>query len=349
MQSLSGHMHPDFGTPAAPNDIPARDMVDLLGWPLGLSLSFIASIVGVLGKVMLKLSFRPGPLLSVQSAESKCWWGTGMLLIVVVNPVLCIAALKFAPQSLLSPMGGMCVVWNTVFSPTILHEILRPRDILGAAIIFVGCIVVGVVGSHETHDIPLDQLASHFTSAPFLVYLSLFVLLLVFLTRQAVPAMLMAWDGDDPTNSYTSVWCRASLASLAGSISGQMFCLCALLRLTKNHAQDVLTSPLVYVVAAAALAIALTGLYLLNMALKLYDALFVIYIYEATLLVGGAISGICFFGDMQSLELWHWIVYGVGVALIVVGICVISHGERHRGGGGPVYIDDLHAVKQTLL
>ncbi|RHY02385.1 hypothetical protein DYB37_004722 [Aphanomyces astaci] len=215
-------------------------MVDLLGWPFGLLLSFIASIVGVLGKIMIKLSFRPS--VALESSEATCWWGGGMALIVVVNPALCISAYKFAPQSLLAPMGGLCVVWNTVLSPYILNETLRTREVF--------------------------------------------------------------------------------------------------------------TTPLVYVVGLAALGFAMSGLYLMNMALHLYDALFVIYIYEATLLMGGAISGICFFGDMKDLSGWHWGVYSAGIAFILVGIVVLSTGDRPLSlseGDHHQYNDDLHAVKQTLL
>ncbi|ETV79918.1 hypothetical protein H257_07121 [Aphanomyces astaci] len=335
-------------------------MVDLLGWPFGLLLSFIASIVGVLGKIMIKLSFRPS--VALESSEATCWWGGGMALIVVVNPALCISAYKFAPQSLLAPMGGLCVVWNTVLSPYILNETLRTRDMIGATIIFLGCVVVGGVGSHQTHDIPINELASHFTSAPFLVYITTYIVVLMILLRCASPAFFQAWGyhhrrrddeiSDDPNVIFKSTCCRVSLASMAGSISGQLYCMCALLRLTHNDPREVFTTPLVYVVGLAALGFAMSGLYLMNMALHLYDALFVIYIYEATLLMGGAISGICFFGDMKDLSGWHWGVYSAGIAFILVGIVVLSTGDRPLSlseGDHHQYNDDLHAVKQTLL
>ncbi|CAK4086307.1 unnamed protein product [Aphanomyces euteiches] len=320
-------------------------MVGLVGWPLGLMLSFLASIIGVLGKIMVKLSYQPK--LSPQSTEARFWWGSGMVLVVLVNPVLCITAFKFAPQSLLAPMGGMCIVWNTVFSPYVLSEHLRRQDIVGAAIIFLGCVVVGGVGSHETHDIPIDELASHFTSPLFLVYITAYITLVIGLLRQAYPALLQVWDGYTAyASTYTTTCCRVSLASLAGSISGQMYCMTALLRLMHNEPKVVFSTPLVYFVAVGALTFALSGLYMMNLALKLYDALFVIYIYEATLMLGGAVSGICFFDDMKDLGMWHWVSYGFGILTILIGIFVIAHGERQPR---QPYLDDLHGVKQTLL
>ncbi|ETV90353.1 hypothetical protein H310_14845, partial [Aphanomyces invadans] len=333
-----------------------RNMVELLGWPFGLLLSFVASIVGVVGKIMIKLSFRRS--MAQESSEARCWWGGGMVLIVVVNPALCIAAYKFAPQSLLAPMGGMCIVWNSVLSPYILNETLRTRDLIGATVIFLGCVVVGGVGSHQTHDIPVDELASHFTSASFLTYIITYVVLMMGLLRCAAPAFFQAWgyrsrcgegsSSDTAEAPHKTTCCRVSLASMAGSISGQLFCMCALLRLTHNDPRVVFMTPLVYGVALAAVGFAVSGLYLMNMALHLYEALFVIYIYEATLMMGGAVSGICFFGDMKDLSMWHWIVYGAGIGLILTGIVVLSTGDRARSEDDSS-IDDLHAVKQTLL
>ncbi|EQC37979.1 hypothetical protein SDRG_04409 [Saprolegnia diclina VS20] len=289
-------------------------MDSFLGWPLGVLLSAIASIIGVLGKILLKLSFQ---------RHSRAMWAMGMACIVLLNPLFCISAFNFAPQSLLAPMGGLCIVWNTIFSPWILDEPLWGRDIVGAAVVFASCILVSITGSHKTHKIPVDELASHFTSLAFEVYFTVFLVSSLVL-RYFARAALTASTG---STSHKTVSCRVSLAILAGSLSGQLYCMTALLRLLQNGVKVLFTTPLAYLVGAGAISFALMGLRLLNLALRLYDALFVIYLYESTLLAAGAISGICFFSDMNDESLVNWVLYSLGVGGIFLGIGIISHSE----------------------
>ncbi len=92
------------------------------------------------------------------------------------------------------------------------------------------------------------------------------------------------------------------------------------------------------------------GLYVLNLTLRLYDALFVIYLYESALLTSGAISGICFFGDMFALRYWRWLLYGLGVVIIVIGIVVISNTNADIASKKRKYMnEDTRTVTQTLL
>ncbi|OQS06713.1 hypothetical protein THRCLA_01266 [Thraustotheca clavata] len=315
----------------------------VMSWLLGVLLSAVSSIVGVLGKVMLKLSFN-------HQSTSRWWWAGGMFCIVVLNPVLCLAAYNFAPQSLLAPMGGLCIVWNSIFSPWILEEPLRARDIFGAALIFLGCIVVSVNGGHEIHRIPVDDLPSHFLSVQFIVYFCIFAITSIGL-RYLSSAAFNQNHSPDLKFPYKKVSCRVALSILAGSLSGQLYCMTSLLRLLQNGVTVLFTSPLAYFVGAGAIFFALAGLHVLNMALKLYDALFVIYLYESTLIATGAISGICFFDDMYNVSLLRWILYWVGISGMFLGIGVISHGEalKLRSRGEPIVAEGGEASRTLLV
>ena len=69
---------------------------------------------------------------------------------------------------------------------------------------------------------------------------------------------------------------------------------------------------------------ALSGLVLLNTALRKYDALFVIYVYESFYIISGAVSGICFFNDMDHFSAGRCILYSFSMGCILVGIHIIS-------------------------
>lgn len=133
----------------------------IMGWILGILLSICASLFGLIGKILLKLSHR---------RECNKTFALALLCIVVLNPSFSATAYRFAAQSLLAPMAGLSVVWNTILSPYLLHEVITWRDVSGAFFIFTGCLMVGISGSHTTREISIHDLKDHFLSYQFLMY-----------------------------------------------------------------------------------------------------------------------------------------------------------------------------------
>lgn len=50
-------------------------------------------------------------------------------------------ALTFAPQSLVSPMGGLTIVLNQIAAPLLLHEHVSTSDWHAIAVLFSGIVV----------------------------------------------------------------------------------------------------------------------------------------------------------------------------------------------------------------
>lgn len=285
----------------------------IVGWVLGIILSLCASIFGIVGKILLKLS---------HVRECNKTFALGLLCIVVLNPGFSATAYRFAAQSLLAPMAGLSVVWNTILSPYLLHEAITLRDVSGAFFIFTGCIMVGISGAHTTNEIPIHQLKDHFLSYQFLLYMVVFLLLIISLVSLAWPALSLS-NSSCKSLEQLDPRCRISVAALAGLLSGQMYCLTAVMRIL-DDGKDIFTNGLTYLSIFGAIAFALTGLYLLNLALRLFDAIFVIYIYESCYIVAGAVSGICFFNEMTHLSSWRYAMYGLSLVEIIFGLHVIS-------------------------
>lgn len=152
-------------------------------WLVGVGLSLIASICGILGKVFIKLSH--------QTHRSSAFY-IGMLNIIVLNPVSSSLAYRFAAPSLLAPMGGMSIVWNSILAPKILQEVITTNDLIGAIIIFVGCVLIGVYGNHEQGgSMPVDKIIKMFSSASFVLYFLCFLATSAFLTYVSWPALLV--------------------------------------------------------------------------------------------------------------------------------------------------------------
>ncbi|KAI9921244.1 hypothetical protein PsorP6_002122 [Peronosclerospora sorghi] len=143
-------------------------------WVIGVTLSLTATLFGTLGKVLLKLSHTSSQTLSVKAAATVC--------VVLLNPVFDAMSYAYAAQSILAPMAGFSVVWNIVLSPYLLNEKLSTYDLRGTAVILVGCVLVGVSGSHDTPTHRSAELFRLFESRIFVEY-AVFVVFLAVAVR----------------------------------------------------------------------------------------------------------------------------------------------------------------------
>lgn len=325
-----------------------------VGWPLGLLLSAVSSIFGILGKLFLKLAHNQREREEdeeeratktrqftadgrVATHSSRVWYMyfyAGLVSMLVLNPALGAVAYCFATQSLLAPMAGLTIGWNTLMGPILLpHERLTTNDFVGALLIFTGCVLVGVSGTHDTPPLSVAELTRRFVSFPFLLYAVALLAVTSFLVHYAKEALRYNWSrtkarSGTPGHSRTlelSSLARVSLSILSGVMSGQLFFLAATMKIVHDEtAAKAFAYPILYVCIVGAISTALLGLYLLNEALKVEDAVVVIYLYEASYILAGAISGLCFFRDMIHLSAWHYVVYALSLVLILVGIYVVA-------------------------
>ncbi|RLN55664.1 hypothetical protein BBJ28_00008972 [Nothophytophthora sp. Chile5] len=327
----------------------------LIGWPLGLLLSAISSIFGIVGKLLLKLAHNerereeaaeaqrelrkshgavPSPTMAVKTNLGCTYFYCGLFSMLVMNPALGAVAYCFATQSLLAPMAGLTIGWNTLMGPILLpHERLTTNDFVGAVLIFSGCVLVGISGTHDSPPFPVEQLPARFMSFSFLLYCIILLAVLSFLIHHAKHALHFTTTSrragveSSPVSSpeQLPMIARVSLSIFAGVMSGQLFFLAAIMRILHDDgASRIWSFPLTYVCIIGAIGTALFGLYLLNEALAVEDAVVVIYLYEASYIVAGAISGLCFFRDMKHLSAWHYVLYSLSLVLIMLGIYVVA-------------------------
>ncbi|KAE8903684.1 hypothetical protein PF005_g15112 [Phytophthora fragariae] len=326
-----------------------------VGWPLGLLLSAISSIFGITGKLLLKLAHNerekeeiaaaqreqrkskssiPVPTFNVKNNLGCTYFYCGLFSMLVMNPALGALAYCFATQSLLAPMAGLTIGWNTLFGPILLpHERLTTNDFVGAVLIFTGCVLVGVSGTHESPPLPVELLGARFKSFSFILYCVVLLALLSFLIHHAKHALHFTTTSrragvkTSPVSSpeQLPVIARVSLSVFAGVMSGQLFFLAAVMRIVHDDgASRIWSFPLTYICIIGAVGTALFGLYLLNEALAVEDAVVVIYLYEASYIMAGAVSGLCFFRDMNHLPAWHYVLYSLSLVLILLGIYIVA-------------------------
>lgn len=67
-------------------------------------------------------------------------------------------------------MAGCSVVWNILLAPYILGEKLSIHDIKGSTVIVLGCILVGISGSHVTPEHTSAEVYALFLGQTFIRY-----------------------------------------------------------------------------------------------------------------------------------------------------------------------------------
>lgn len=84
-----------------------------------------------------------------------------------------------------------------------------------------------------------------------------------------------------------------------------------------------------YLIFLSALVTAGGGIYVLNMGLKDYEAIYLVAIYEAFLILIGSISGMIFFHETSGMDTW-WqsCLYPLSIVTTITGVIILS--EKHK-------------------
>lgn len=117
--------------------------------------------------------------------EDKVLFYLGVLIFTAVKPVTQIAALFFAPISLIAPLASVSILLNAAIVPYFEEEKLRCWDVMAGAILMLGCIGTTSAGAHNAQRWSYAQLITlgidsiWLTSTLFIVVISLSLVLLV--------------------------------------------------------------------------------------------------------------------------------------------------------------------------
>mmetsp|Transcript_48887 Transcript_48887/g.156327 ORF Transcript_48887/g.156327 Transcript_48887/m.156327 type:complete len:408 (+) Transcript_48887:91-1314(+) len=296
---------------------------------LGALLGVFASMTGTVGKQLLRFSELQRlkgtkPALCLARA---CLVG-GLVLNTIVGPIVDMASYAFAPQSVIAPLGGLDVVWNTLSAPCTLGETLTVQLLLGCGLIAGGATATSCFGSKEDQKFTpevLKETLFRWTVLAYCVVLLAWLLfnILVLIPRSAAPKGQPFATGDKLRG--------LSLGMTAGSIAGNMFCVKAFVEVVQASIEDGKSEYwldwLPYVLFAGALFFALTNLYFLTKAMREYEALFMGAVFEGSLVVSACVSGTIVFAEMESLEAWQICIYWLAILAIVVGIFTVARGS----------------------
>merc|ERR1719428_2193527 len=105
-----------------------------------------------------------------------------------------------------------------------------------------------------------------------------------------------------------------------------MFCVKGAVELVQRSIEDgdatIWLSWLPYVMIVGAVFFALSNVVYMTRGLQEYEALFMVTIYEGSMIVSGCVSGAVVLLDLRELQAWRIALYFVGVSVIVLGMYV---------------------------
>jgi hypothetical protein len=237
----------------------------------------------------------------------------GNLSIAFLGPILDIAALTMAAQSLIIPIAGLTIVWNFLLATFALKEKWNRYNVISMILICFGVGIIAVYGSHDSSNKPLPVLLCLFHNLAFLVYFALF-LIGSFL-------LLILWKAPSTPQYIKSI----SAAILPGAIGGNQFFIKAVGELIVLAANGTTywSYLSVYIISLFGVTFAVLQLVLLNKALRDYDALLVVPLYQAALILTGSVSGGIFFIEFDGFSYASWAGYFTGLVAVLGGVGIV--------------------------
>ncbi|KIK65425.1 hypothetical protein GYMLUDRAFT_38882 [Collybiopsis luxurians FD-317 M1] len=241
--------------------------------------------------------------------KSKLWW-SGFLL-MNVGEMGNFISYAWAPASIVAPLGTFALVANCVFSPLILGERFRKRDLLGILIAIIGAVTV--VLSSNASDVRLNPegLVKAISQTPFIVYTCIY----------AIAAMVLAsLSRSSFGRRYALV--DVGLCALFGGFT--VLSTKAVSTLLTMQWSEVFTSFITYPVI---LVLALTGvgqIRYLNRALMRFDSKIVIPIQFVLFNLSAIVGSAILYGDFKRASFHQIVTFLYGCAATFVGVFIIA-------------------------
>ena len=250
-------------------------------WWIGVLLDMIATLAGTIGKQLLRYA--------VVTKEMR-YYPLGLFFTAVVDPVFDLSAYSFAAQSIIAPCAGMVVVWNVLLAPYTLQEKLTRARLIGAVLVCIGTVIMGLCGNHDDVDRTVAEYIELFSRPAAIIYYVIFTLYAGAMTYVILRKGRFA-------SSF-------ALGALGGSFAGNMFTTKAVVEMAdcfRDYDRSVeeiegcspnpFLGPTPYPFASVSMACACISLYLLAVGLRDFEALYMITVFEGFMIIFGALSG----------------------------------------------------------
>jgi len=281
---------------------------------IGVILEVGAGFAGTAGKQLVSYSAR-----TESAIKSKVCFVGGLCITTFIGPVLDAAAFAFAAQSVVAPLNGLDVTWNTLFAPCTLGETLQRGHKIGTAMVATGAVLTAIVGPSGGKIVTLEDVTSKLYRWTVALYLLAFFAFCYICYR--VIRSRPVGVGDKARG--------LALGAVAGSLAGNMyFCTCTVSlvrRSLESGDWSAWQHCLPYVLTLGTISVALGNIPIISMALREYEAVFMVTLFEGCHIAVACISGAVVLQELEHIETrFRTVAYCLTVLEIFVGLYVLQ-------------------------
>lgn len=239
-----------------------------------------------------------------------------------------------APQSILSPIGSLTLLWHVLMSPVLLREPLLLLDAVACSVVVAGVCVTAVFGNQGGVEYTIASIAwlySHASCTAFLVATGI--------------VMLASAVGAAIASGKTR---RFALVAIPGIAAGTaMVFTKATVEIMSNHAAERWVDPIaLFNIAAMLLATAVQVIGLV-VAAKHCDAMFVVPVFLAVYTVQATMAAFFCFREFASMQTLDVVMFVVGVGIVTAGCWLFT--QRRSTDGVHEGAEDDGEVRSRVL
>jgi len=331
-------------------------------WYIGAILSLLGSACSNFGVNIQKLSFmkndkKPEALQKVYYKDSLWWLG---MVTVVFGSIGDFVALSFTGQAIVAQIGATTLVANIFFARVWLKESVSKWDVAGCALIVIGPGLSVGFGNHNETSYSINDLRSFFVRPLFIVYATLLfisgVSVYYFIKkvepiRAKLDSSRKAWDdrANPPPSpqleeeEVAALWTdvRASLSNynkyarfhglsylaLSGMFGANSILfgksVSELLKVSVSG-NNQFTHVLTYVFLACMFCCIFSQLHFLALALKLFDAMYCVPVFQCFFISLSTIAGGCYFYEFNDFSPVQWFMFSLGLVITLIGVYMMS-------------------------
>ena len=284
-------------------------------------------------KPLPKFLQNPRAWFNVEQNANRIWLGS-MIVFVIAN-IANFASFAFAAQSLLAALGSIQFVSNVVFSKVVNKESLNPWILVGTVVVVIGCVLLVVFGSHDSPSFTAQELMDLYSNPAYIAYLCAAGVLCVcsYLVYKFGKRRIPDIAGKSPQD--LGVWYRwlpifYTLFSAAIGTQSVLYgkSMSLLLRTSlagNNQAGQWYT----WLVVILFLGCAIFWVVRFNKGLKMFPVSVIMPTLQVGWILLSMVSGSLYFQEIQDMTVLEKIMFGIGTAILISGVYLITTSTKH--------------------
>lgn len=271
------------------------------------------------------------------------------------------SALGFAAQSVVAPIGSLTLVANILFGHYFLKERLGRSDLIGTMLICVGAALSVSFGSHEETEFDSKALRALYGQLAFQIYAVFVGVLLITLYAiirfvEPMKQKLLSLFEDLETalkerrkDKVMDIQDEIKLTEaryakfekfhpffycfLSGVCGGQslLFAKSVVELLFETvRGENQFAHPWVYIFLFCMFFFIVLQLHFLAVALKYFDALYCVPVFQCFFIIGGTVGGALYFREFETFGVLQAAMFPIGVLVTLTGVYILSKREMTK-------------------